>query len=302
MFRFPPPERRSAMAITHPPAQPPGPADSGDLTERQLDILRFVQQFSADRGYPPSMREIGEQFGIRSTNGVSDHLRALERKGYLQRSGHLSRSLTVVKQPADRNWQGDEVERTIERFAEPELGGPPLPPNVVALRRPPAGDRPGVGDRLVRRDSGDLRNRADLRGHQNDLRAHNSAVVPVLGRVAAGQPLLAVEDAEETLVVDQFLLGGPGEVFALRVVGESMIDAGILPGDYLFVRKRDTARNGEIVVAMLDGEATVKRYFVEGDRVRLQPENRTMSPIYVRRGDLSAFTLVGAVVGVYRRM
>ncbi len=271
------------MAITHPPAQPPGPADAGDLTERQLDILRFVQQFSADRGYPPSMREIGEQFGIRSTNGVSDHLRALERKGYLQRSGHLSRSLTVVKQPADRNWQGDEVERTIERFAEPELGGPPLPPNVVALRRQP------VGERMIRRDQG-------------DLRAHHSAVVPVLGRVAAGQPLLAVEDAEETLVVDQFLLGGPGEVFALRVVGESMIDAGILPGDYLFVRKRDTARNGEIVVAMLDGEATVKRYFVEGDRVRLQPENRTMSPIYVRRGDLSAFTLVGAVVGVYRRM
>ncbi len=283
--------------------QSPGSAvDGAELTERQLDILRFVQQFSADRGYPPSMREIGEQFGIRSTNGVSDHLRALERKGYLQRSGHLSRSLTVVRQPADRNWQGDEVERSSERFAEPELAGPPLPPNVVALRRSPlgdrlgAGDRGGAGDRLVRRGAD-----TDLR-HRGDLRAQHSAVVPVLGRVAAGQPLLAVEDAEETLVVDQFLLGGPGEVFALRVVGESMIDAGILPGDYLFVRKRDSARNGEIVVAMLDGEATVKRYFIEGDRVRLQPENRTMSPIYVRRGDLSAFTLVGAVVGVYRRM
>lgn len=296
--------------------------DFNDLTERQQHILSFVQGFSESRGYPPSMREIGEHFGIRSTNGVSDHLRALERKGFLQRSGHLSRSLTVVRQSADAEptypdiqragadseRAGADVERVLQRgVVEPELAGPPLPPNVVALRPPPgrpghfdrtSGGRPAqfdraFGGRLVRRGDG---------ASAASMRAEHSALVPVLGKVAAGQPLLAVEDAEETLVVDQFLLGGPGEVFALRVVGESMIDAGILPGDYLFVRKRDTARAGEIVVAMIDGEATVKRYFPEGDRIRLQPENRTMAPIYVRRGDAAACQLVGAVVGVYRRM
>ncbi|MBI5608136.1 MAG: repressor LexA, partial [Deltaproteobacteria bacterium] len=130
-----------------------------------------------------------------------------------------------------------------------------------------------------------------------------SQMVPVLGKVAAGLPLLAVEEAEETLVVDRFLLGGgPGEVFALRVVGESMIEAGILPGDYLFVRRRDTAQNGEIAVVLLNGEATVKRWFPEGDVIRLQPENRTMEPIYVRRGDHSQCRVVGVVAGVYRRM
>ena len=299
----PPPVATAAPVAIRPP--PSTVRSDVELTERQQHILSFVQQFSSDHSYPPSMREIGEHFGIRSTNGVSDHLRALERKGFLQRDGQLSRSLTVVKQPLT------EVGPAGVRITEPELlpqrpavGGllsvsvaplpvsvASLPANVVPLRPP---SRPGrsFGERLIRRDE----------QPSSSLRSEQSSLVPVLGRVAAGQPLLAVEDAEETLVVDQFLLGGPGEVFALRVVGESMIDAGILPGDYLFVRKRETARSGEIVVAMLDGEATVKRYFAEGDRVRLQPENTTMSPIYVRRGDRTVFELVGVVVGVYRRM
>ena len=257
---------------------PPTRADPLDLTDRQQTILDFVQEFQGIHGYPPSMREIGEHFGIRSTNGVSDHLRALERKGFLQRSGNLSRSLTIVKPTR-------EVEAPPRPLAEPALEKR-LPPNVRPLRRP--ADHGGA---LIRRDQLDSHARRD-----------QSALVPVLGRVAAGLPLLAVEDAEETLVVDQYLLGGPGEVFALRVVGESMIEAGILPGDYLFVRKRDTARAGEIVVAMIAGEATVKRYFPEGDTIRLQPENSTMQPIYVRRGAADEFQLVGAVVGVYRKL
>ncbi len=277
--------------------------DPGELTARQQHILDFVQHFQGEHSYPPSMREIGEHFGIRSTNGVSDHLRALQRKGFLQRSGHLSRSLTVVKNTP-------ELERITERLTEPVVtpgparvapapqlqAEPPLPANVRTLP-PPAMRRGVAGDRLIRRDQPSGRHHDP---HRHDT--ETTARVPVLGRVAAGQPLLAIEDAEETLVVDQYLLGGPGEVFALRVVGESMIEAGILPSDYLFVRKRDTARSGEIVVAMLDGEATVKRYFLEGDRIRLQPENSTMQPIYVRRGDVQQCQIVGVVVGVYRRM
>lgn len=300
-----------------PPQAVPVPAGDGNgLTERQEQILGFVQSFQEERGYPPSMREIGEQFGIRSTNGVSDHLRALERKGVLQRSGHLSRSLRVV--PSEETPQGvaaaararttqeavraQELVRESFQPSEPELVERvierELPANVRRLpagrsnssgRESSAGRETSAGRQtLVRRD------RPDARGQ--------SALVPVLGKVAAGQPLLAVEDAEETLVVDQYLLGGPGEVFALRVVGESMIEAGILPGDFVFVKKRDAARSGEIVVALISGEATVKRWFPEGDTIRLQPENRTMQPIYVRRGDQSQCQMLGVVVGVYRRL
>ncbi len=260
------------------------------LTERQDKILRYVQEFQVQNGFPPSIREIGEYFGIRSTNGVSDHLRALERKGFLQRSGHLSRSLTVVRGADEVVDSRPEVvpydlrepevrERVIQRDDDAELSGGDLPANVRRLR-PDRQVRPTVPDSHAQ-----------------------SQMVPVLGKVAAGLPLLAVEEAEETLVVDRFLLGGgPGEVFALRVVGESMIEAGILPGDYLFVRRRDTAQNGEIAVVLLNGEATVKRWFPEGDVIRLQPENRTMQPIYVRRGDHSQCRVVGVVAGVYRRM
>lgn len=299
--------------MPHPAAPPHG--DGNGLTDRQEKILAFVQSFQEERGYPPSMREIGEQFGIRSTNGVSDHLRALERKGVLQRSGHLSRSLRVVPseetphgvaaaarartdqlEKGSRSEQVREVVREAFQPAEPELVE-----RVIERELPANVRRLGAG-----RDTSSAR--ASSSGRETVIRRDRpearsqSALVPVLGKVAAGQPLLAVEDAEETLVVDQYLLGGPGEVFALRVVGESMIEAGILPGDFVFVKKRDTARSGEIVVALIGGEATVKRWFPEGDTIRLQPENRTMLPIYVRRGDQAQCQLLGVVVGVYRRL
>lgn len=227
-------------------------ATPGELTSRQQSILDFVVQYQEEHSFPPSMREIGEFFGIRSTNGVSDHLRALERKGFLNRSGHMSRSLQVVREPLD--------DRPPVRRMLPDLG----------LGYPPT-------------QEGQVR-------------------VPVLGKVAAGLPILAVEEAEDSLVIDSFLLGGPGEVFALRVVGQSMIDAGIFPDDFLFVKRRPQARSGEIVVVVIDGEATVKRWFPEGDRIRLQPENRTMEPIYINRSDFKTANLIGSVVGVYRKM
>lgn len=242
------------MSPTLPPTFGPGlpAAKRGDLTPRQQNILDFVTEFQGQHGFPPSIREIGEFFGIKSTNGVSDHLRALEKKGFLNRSGNLSRCLQVVRDEED-----------------------PRP----ATRRP----LPGETLRGVASEGTQIR-------------------VPILGKVAAGQPLLAVEESEDTLVIDSFLLGGPGEVFGLRVVGESMIEAGIFPGDFLFVRKRVTAHPGDIVVAMIEGEATVKRWFPEGDRIRLQPENRTMQPIYVRAQDFRQCDLLGTVVGIYRKL
>ena len=126
--------------------------------------------------------------------------------------------------------------------------------------------------------------------------------IPILGRVAAGQPILAVEAATDTVRIDRVLIGGHREVFGLRIVGESMIDDGIFDGDYVFVKKTPTAHPGEIVVAMIEGEATVKRYYPEGDKIRFQPANQNMRPIIVNRADFKSVDIIGIVVGVYRKL
>src|SRR5512139_2953452 len=199
------------------------------ISERQQDILGFIRETIERRGIPPSLREIGIKFGIRSTNGVDKHLAALERAGLITREPGKSRSISV------------------------------------------AGGRQSV------------------------------VSVPVLGRVAAGQPVLSPENREGTCSVDQELFGiRPAQsVFALRVKGDSMIEAHILDGDTVLVREQAEARNGDIVVALVEGEATVKRFFLEEGRVRLQPENRAMSPIIIERGELR---IAGKVVGVMRRV
>ena len=215
-----------------------------ELTDRQKEILSFIVKESEERGFPPTIREIGEEMDIRSTNGVNDHLKALERKGYLTRGEQQSRSLVPTKR------------------ARLVLG-------VSASRR---------GD-------------------------PNMIDVPLLGRVAAGAPLLAVENVEDSVRIDSFLLGGVGkEVFALRIKGQSMIDDGIHDGDFIFVKKTPSAHPGEIVVALIDDEATVKRYFPEGDRIRFQPANKDMEPIYVKKTDFRSTQILGLVVGVYRKL
>jgi repressor LexA len=199
------------------------------LTQRQQQILDYITDSITGRGYPPTIREIGHQMGIKSTNGVNDHLKALERKGFLLRDDLKSRAMRPV----------------------------------------------GVEDDFVK--------------------------VPVLGRVAAGEPILAVEDAQDSVKIDRFLLGGHKEVFALRIVGESMIDDGIHDGDYVFVKKTPTARAGEIVIAMIEDEATCKRFYPEGDRVRFQPANDAMEPIYVHQDSFRETMIIGRVVGIYRQ-
>ncbi len=221
------------------------------LTQRQQMVLDFI----TDRGYPPTLREIGAQMGIRSTNGVNDHLRALERKGYLTREDMKSRALRPVSL---------ESEPLFHDVAEAEGRN-------GALEVSPAND--------------------------DDL-----AEVHILGRVAAGLPLFAEEQVIDTVRIDRGLLKGGREVFGLRVQGDSMIDAGIFSGDYIFVKKQIVAQRGEIVVALIGDEATVKYYFPEKDYVRFQPANKTMAPILVRAMDFRPTMLLGVVVGVYRRL
>ena len=201
----------------------------GKITERQQAIYEFIGEMVATRGMPPTMREIGAKFGIRSTNGVEKHLLVLERGGYISRERSKSRGIAVI-----------------------------------------GGSRP-----------------ADI--------------VPVLGRVAAGVPVLSPENKDGDITVDLslFALKSSQQVFALGVRGDSMTDAHILDGDTVLVREQATAVNGDIVVALVDGDATVKRFFLENGRVRLQPENSRMDPLYFDSGDLS---IIGKVVGVMRRL
>jgi repressor LexA len=222
------------------------------LTDRQLEVLRFIGRQIEECGYPPTIREIGEALDIRSTNGVNDHLKALERKGFLTRDPVKSRAL--IPTSAAREQLGEGASK------------------VIPFRQGPG--RAGV----------------------------HVVEVPIVGRVAAGQPVLAQERIEDTVQVDAFLLGTNKKVYGLRVQGDSMIGDGILPGDYVFVKKQLHAVNGEIVVAMIDDEATVKRVYFEADRIRFQPSNPRMAPIYVRESDFKNTMILGVVVGVYRKM
>ena len=199
--------------------------------ETQGIILRFIQEQLEERGFPPSVREICDATGLKSTSTVHGHLKRMEKAGLLQRDSMKPRAMTLLQKSAQ------EEEKASVRL------------------------------------------------------------IPLMGPVAAGTPILAEESIDETLPVPNYLINKEGDYFALVVRGESMIDAGILSGDYLIVRKQPMASNGDIVVALLEDDATVKRYYKENGHFRLQPENAAMKPIIVK--DL---TILGKVVSVYRAL
>lgn len=224
------------------------------LTDRQRAVLTFISASIDERGYPPTLREIGNHLGIRSTNGVNDHLRALERKGYLTREDMKSRTLRLVR---------------------PAEGSSSVPPP----------DDLESGARALHADNDD-----------------ELIEIPILGRVAAGLLQEAIEAPEDTVRIDRMLVGRGADVFGLRIVGESMIEAGIHDGDYVFVRKQLNAGRGDVVIALVGDEATCKYFFSERDHIRLQPANSAMEPILIPKTDWRSTQILGVVVGVYRRL
>jgi len=216
------------------------------LTQRQKMVLEFIQTTIDTDGYPPTLREIGNFMGIRSTNGVNDHLRALERKGYLTRKDMKSRTLRPT--------------RMVERLLK--------------------GTTPIVAE----------------------LEESDMIDIPIVGRVAAGALHEAIEQPADHVRIDRMLIGGQRDVFGLRIKGESMIDAGIHDGDYVFVRKQLEASRGQVVIALVGDEATCKYFFPERDHIRLQPANAEMGPILISRNDWRDTLLLGVVVGVYRKL
>lgn len=211
------------------------------LTHRQRQVLELIRRLLSDQGAPPTIRELREGLALKSLRGVTIHLDALARKGYIHRS-RQARGIRLL-----------------------DIGG----------RRWASGGRAAEVTPVP-------------------------ALIPVLGRIAAGQPLLAEQNVEEHLAVDPRWIPAPG-CFAVRVHGDSMTGAGISDGDYVIVRPQPEAENGQIVAVLIDGEATVKRFYRErGGRIRLQPENPVLEPIFVHPRDQSV-RILGRVVGLFRK-
>ncbi|MBT2654469.1 transcriptional repressor LexA [Bacillus sp. ISL-18] len=203
------------------------------ISKRQQDILEFIKDEVKSKGYPPSVREIGEAVGLASSSTVHGHLARLESKGLIRRDPTKPRAIEIL--------DADEASQ--------------IPRNKVVN-------------------------------------------VPVVGKVTAGLPITAIENVEEYFPLPETLAPADEQVFMLEIMGESMIEAGILDGDYVIVKQQQTANNGEIVVAMTeDDEATCKRFFKEKDYIRLQPENSSMDPIILRN-----VSILGKVIGVYRHI
>ena len=210
-----------------------------DLNKRERAILKFIEKQINEKGYPPSVREIGKAVGLSSTATVHGYLAKLTKKGYIKKEDQKGRTLRVLK------------------------GG--LADNEKPSPKP-------------------LYNGREL------------VDVPVIGKITAGAPILAVENVTDTFPIPIDFVG-KSESFMLTVRGESMIEAGILDGDYILVKRQNSARNGQIVVALIEDEATVKTFYKEKDYIRLQPENSTMDPIIV-----PDCKILGVVGGVFRKL
>lgn len=201
---------------------------SNEVSDKQQEILDFIKSELSAKGYPPSVREICNAVGLKSTSTVHGHLERLERKGFIRRDPTKPRAIEIL----------------------------------------------------------------DENAYQKEI-----INVPIVGSVAAGQPILAVENIEDRFPIPADFFPIKNDIFMLEVKGESMIGCGIMDGDYLIVEQKPTASNGDIVVALIDDSATVKRFYKEHGHIRLQPENPSMEPIVVED-----CTVLGKAIGLFRRM
>ena len=210
-----------------------------ETTKKEKAILKFIEEQVLEKGYPPSVREIGKAVGLSSTATVHAYLEKLEKQGFIKKEDKKGRTLKIIK-----GSNGDPYVKSTKNFYT-----------------------------------------------QKEL-----VDVPIIGKITAGQPILAVENITDTFPIPIDFVGN-SESFMLTVRGESMIEAGILDGDYILVKRQEDAHNGEIVVALIGYEATVKTFYKEKNYIRLQPENHTMDPIIV-----PDCKILGKVAGVFRKM
>lgn len=216
--------------------------DPMSINKREKAIIQFIEKQVEEKGYAPSVREIGKAVGLKSTATVHGYLAKLSEKGFIRKEDQKGRTLRLLKS---------------------ETGEP------IGKKKQEA---------------------------RNYYTGKEMVEVPVIGKITAGEPILAVENVTDTFPIPLDFVGN-SESFMLTVRGESMIEAGILNGDYILVKKQNTAQNGEIVVALIGDETTVKTFYKEKDHIRLQPQNSTMDPIIVPTCEI-----LGKVAGVFRKL
>lgn len=221
--------------------------DVTTLSARQRAVLGVIRKAVKDRGYPPSIREIGDAVGLNSTSSVAYQLKELERKGFLRRDPNKPRAVDVR---LDEPEESETTANGTEAEARPQV-----PEGVAA-----------------------------------------PTYVPIVGSIAAGSPILAEQNIEEYMGLPEELVG-QGELFMLRIVGDSMIDMGIYDGDWVVVRSQNVAENGEVIAAMIDGEATCKEWSEDSSGKWLIPHNEEFEPIRAEHA-----TILGKVVTVLRRL
>jgi repressor LexA len=209
--------------------------DRKKLTFTQKKVLDFLTNHTKEKGFPPSLREIGSHFGLKGPKAPQKTLHILERKGFIRRASGVSRGIEILDFPL---------------FSY--------------------------------------------------MKAEHILSVPIVGTVRAGEPILAIENIEGTINLDRSLASSEN-VFLLRVRGNSMIEAHIQDGDFALVRPQPNAENGEIIVALIENEATIKRIFKKRDFIRLEPANPSMEPIVVKKGERKV-TIVGKVIGIFRKI
>ena len=202
-----------------------------ELTRKQKEILEFIKKTIFKKGVSPTFREIMQFFGFKSIKTVQDHIKALERKGYIKKDPNKSRSIIL-----------EDFSKTLK----------------------------------------------------------DTVRVPILGQISAGRPIFAEENIEGYINLDKFLIKHSKDIFALKVKGDSMINAGILDGDYVIVKKQPTVENGEIACVLIDNEATVKRFYKRENYIELKPENPNYKPITITRDTALNILILGKVIGVFR--
>jgi repressor LexA len=246
-------EGKALKSTVH--ALPDGPPGGDGLTVRQRRVLETIQEAVERRGYPPSLREIGEAVGLTSPSSVAHQLTSLERKGFLRRDPNRPRAIEVIM-PGERTTAAER--RSIEQ---------------TRILESAVTEEPGALDARP-----------------------SPSYVPLVGRIAAGGPILAEESIEDVFPLPRQLVGD-GDLFLLKVVGDSMIEAAICDGDWVAIRRQPVAENGEVVAAMIDGEATVKTFKRRDGEIWLLPQNAAYQPISGNDA-----TILGRVVAVMRRV
>lgn len=223
----------------------------GKISNRQIEIYEFIVSMVKAKGYPPTVREIGEAVGLTSSSTVHAHLNKLEANGLIKRDPTKPRALEIL---------GSDFNHPINNSDQPS--------NVVQFPSNEVINQPGIVN------------------------------VPLVGKVSAGNPIAAIEQPDEYFPLPESMIFGQKDVFVLEISGDSMIEVGIHNGDLVVVNSQDTARNGEIVIAMTDEqEATCKRFYKENNHFRLQPENSSLEPII-----LDNVKIIGKVIGLYRNV